>query len=261
MKSFLKYYIQLAKLQIMQFMEYRTDFFMALLGAYGFTFLNLIFISIIFDNFDRMGMWSKYQVMFYFGYVQIMFYTFHIFFGAVERIDEYIKDGVLDSFLVRPLNAFWTLITSHSNLIIVPPNLLLAFFIIYFSQAKLTFDTHLTWLLYILLPFGVYIFTLTRLSISLTAFWLSDTKPFVRLFDQVEESFSKFPLDVLPSAFQKILFVFVPVSIVGYIPVKLVFFGFDTKLLLAYFAVIILFTLFVYLLWKNGLRRYSSASS
>src|SRR6202047_1859304 len=66
----------------------------------------IVFFSIIFGQVDRIGDWSKWEVVLLVGTHQIIAQLFQaFFFGNVANIPELLGTGKLDSLLVLPIDS------------------------------------------------------------------------------------------------------------------------------------------------------------
>lgn len=260
MRKFWNYYKKLLGLEIMTFMAYRGDFLMVTLGSYGYTILSLIMINVITEKFDNIAGWSRLNLLFLFGYSQLVYYLFHMFFGAVESLSSRVIDGKLDMYLLKPLNTFLSAIVSTSGVLTLPASMLLALGVSIFALFKTPFDIPMLLFAILFLPVSTYLFLMSRLAIALLSFWLSDVWPLIAFFNQIEDN-NRFPIDIYPKKLQNFLIAVTPVIICAYIPARFLFFGFDLKWFLTYVFLIIFFTVLNTFLWDRGLKNYSSASS
>src|SRR5437762_9544679 len=66
----------------------------------------IVFFSIIFANVDRIGDWSKWEVVLLVGTHQIIGQIFQAFFFVnIANIPELVRTGKLDSLLVLPIDS------------------------------------------------------------------------------------------------------------------------------------------------------------
>src|SRR3981189_3838949 len=70
----------------------------------------IVFFSIIFGQVDRIGDWTKWEVVLLVGTHQIIAQLFQAFFFVnVANIPELVRTGKLDSLLVLPLDSQFAL--------------------------------------------------------------------------------------------------------------------------------------------------------
>src|ERR1700756_3259225 len=77
----------------------------------------IVFFSIIFENVDRIGDWSKWEVILLVGTHQIIAQLFQAFFFVnVANIPELVRTGKLDSLLVLPIDSQFAASTKQFGL-------------------------------------------------------------------------------------------------------------------------------------------------
>ncbi|MFH1895974.1 MAG: ABC-2 family transporter protein [bacterium] len=260
-KHFLKYYIQRAKASLMQFAEYRANMIMAVLGSYGYTFMMIVFIEVIFSKTQEVAGWGKYEMMMLFSLGQSVFYTFWSFFQPLHTwFSEAIIDGELDLYLTKPINAFLNVVSSDFDLVEMLPSigLAVAMFVFVWKKLGLVFEPVMLWaIVSTILSCGIMVglYAVTALA----AFWLTDTRDLASIQSSLL-SLNQFPLDIFPKSIKAAMLIF-PVALISYPQTKLLLEGkLNIYLLLQPVAFIILF-LVVRTMWGRGLKRYSSASS
>src|ERR1700746_3506137 len=77
----------------------------------------IVFFSIIFGNVNRIGDWSKWEVVLLIGTHQIIAQLFQAFFFVnVANIPELVRTGKLDSLLVLPIDGQFAVSTKQFGL-------------------------------------------------------------------------------------------------------------------------------------------------
>src|ERR1700731_2327145 len=97
----------------------------------------IVFFSIIFGNVDRIGDWTKWEVVLLIGTHQMIAQLFQAFFFVnVAPIPELVRTGKLDSLLVLPVDSQFAVSTKQFGLDSVV-NAALGGVVVGFSLAKL----------------------------------------------------------------------------------------------------------------------------
>lgn len=245
----------------MQFAEYRANMLMVILGTYGYTGMMLVFIEVLFSKVESIAGWSKYGMMLLFATGQFVIYLFWIFFEPLqEKFSELINDGELDLYLTKPISAYWNVVSSEFNLIQSVPSIALAVGMFAYVLAKL--DLTFTPLVLILIP-STLISTGIMIGlysiVSFAAFWLTDTRELNSMQGSLL-SLDQFPPDIFPKGIKALSFIF-PINLLAYPQTKLLLENkLNIYLLLQPLSLITLIAV-ITLMWKRGLKRYSSASS
>src|SRR6202051_3352718 len=77
----------------------------------------IVFFSIIFGNVDRIGDWTKWEVVLLVGTHQMIAQLFQAFFFVnVANIPELVRTGKLDSVLVLPIDSQFAVSTKQFGL-------------------------------------------------------------------------------------------------------------------------------------------------
>lgn len=261
MKRYIKLYIKLIEAKIMQMAEYRSDMLTMMASSYGYNILSLIFLAVLFENFETIAGWGKHEIILLYGMGQLVFYMFHAFLSSIEDISDNIWQGDLDRMLLRPISPNFTLIFSSFNLVHEFPAMLLAIGIIIYALYQLGISIVFGFsFLLVFSVTGIFLYALVKLCIGYLAFWFEDTKDINRFHWHMVEH-ARFPIEIFPKPVQLGLKTIFPTSLVSYAPVYFLVFGFDKELLGFYLISQAIFIGLTWVLWSRGIKNYSSVSS
>src|SRR5256714_11173758 len=134
----------------------------------------IVFFSIIFGSVNRIGDWSKWEVVLLVGTHQIIAQLFQAFFFVnVANIPELVRTGKLDSYLVLPIDSQFAVSTKQFGLDSVI-NALIGAAVVILSLVRL----HVTpgpaaVLLYVTaLGFGIAVHYSIMLCLAAVSFWI-----------------------------------------------------------------------------------------
>jgi ABC-2 type transport system permease protein len=224
----------------------------------------IVFFSIIFGNVDRLGDWTKWEVVLLIGTHQIIAQLFQAFFFVnVANIPELVRTGKLDSLLVLPVDSQFAVSTKQFGPDSVV-NAIVGAAVVCFSLSKLAIIPGLTAVLLYLVAigFGIAVHYSIMLSLAAVSFWIVRAQGLVYGYFNFL-NIARYPDAIFPRLFQIIFGWVVPVVIVANIPARLLIksMGHPGQLM---FHLVIASTI-VFLLargfWSFALRHYSSASS
>lgn len=257
------YYIHLAKVKLMSLMEYRMDIITACLGTYGYTFMMLIFMEVIFRNVTNVAGWSKYEVLMLFAMSQFCFYFFYSFFWSIwSQVPDAIRMGDLDRLLLKPISPLFQMVTQEFTLIEAGPSFLLPIVLAWYSWSQLLIEPSIIQIVgtVIVLLVCSVISVLVQLNLALLSFWMSDTKPLQKSFAELED-LRKYPLSIYPESVKWLVLTLLPVGLVAYAPTYLLVKGWSWNWFLLPFLTLAIFGVLTRILWYYGIRAYTSASS
>ncbi|MFG2346364.1 ABC transporter permease [Streptomyces phaeochromogenes] len=98
----LRAYRLIAWMWIRSTMAYRASFAMTVLGNFAGTALDFVAILLMFSRVDELGGYSLGQVAFLYGLSSAAFGLTDLALGSVDRLGQRVRDGTLDTLLVRP---------------------------------------------------------------------------------------------------------------------------------------------------------------
>lgn len=224
----------------------------------------LIFIEVIFGYVERIGDWTKWEVVMLVGTHQIISQIFQAFFYTnLANLPELVRTGRLDFLLLQPIDAQFAVSTRQfgiDNLV----NAVIGIAFVVTSLVKLGLTpTPAQLLLYALaLALGVAIHYCIFLALATFSFFI------VRAQGLIYGYYSLFNLGRYPDVVFRGLFKFVfswviPIIVVTNIPTRLLIRLTDSPAqLILQLALAALFVLVATrLFWMSAVRRYSSASS
>jgi ABC-2 type transport system permease protein len=224
----------------------------------------IVFFSIIFGQVDKIGDWSKWEVVLLLGTHQMIAQLFQAFFFVnVSNIPELVRTGKLDSLLALPIDSQFAVSTKQFGLDSVLNALLGGVVVIVsLSQLHVTPSAGAILLYLIALGFGVAVHYSIMLTLAAVSFWIVRAQGLVYGYFNFLH-IARYPDVIFPREF---LFVFgwiIPVVIVANIPARLLIKSLGQPgwlmlhLVLAGSIAFCLSRIF----WRFALRHYSSASS
>ncbi|MFD8303190.1 ABC transporter permease [Streptomyces sp. NPDC059690] len=96
-------YFLIAGMWIRSTMAYRTSFVLMTLTNFATTALDFVAILLMFSRVDALGGYSLQQVAFLYGVSSTTFGLADMVIGSMERLGRRVRDGTLDTLLVRPV--------------------------------------------------------------------------------------------------------------------------------------------------------------
>ncbi|NDZ70070.1 transporter [Streptomyces sp. SID10362] len=93
----------IAGMWIRSTMAYRTSFALTTFGNFAMTALDFVAILLMFSRVDALGGWSLPEVAFLYGLSGVSFGLADLAIGSMERLGRRVRDGTLDTLLVRPV--------------------------------------------------------------------------------------------------------------------------------------------------------------
>ncbi len=245
-------------------MSFKANFLLWMLVEVLWFVGQIVFFSIIFGNVDRIGDWTKWEVVLLIGTHQMISQLFQAFFFTnVAAIPELVRTGKLDSLLVLPIDSQFATSTKQFGLDSIV-NAIVGAVVVGVALSKLGYvPGPMSILLYLIaICFGIAVHYSIMLSLAAVSFWIVRAQGLVYGYFNFL-NIARYPDSIFPRLFKFIFSWIVPVVIVSNVPARLLIKSFGQpgplmlQLVIGSSVVFVLSRAF----WSFALRRYSSASS
>jgi ABC-2 type transport system permease protein len=264
MRRYIEIYSIMLRNSLIREMSFKANFILWLLVEILWFVGQIVFFGIIFGQVDRIGDWSKWEVVLLVGTHQIIAQLFQAFFFVnVANIPELVRTGKLDSLLVLPMDSQFAVSTKQFGLDSIL-NAMLGGAVVVVSLVQLHIVPSLGFvLLYLVaLAFGIAIHYAIMLMLAAVSFWIVRAQGLVYGYFNFLQ-IARYPDVIFPQIFRFVFGWIIPVIIVANIPARLLIKPLSQPgmlmlhLAVAGFGALIISRIF----WRFALRYYSSASS
>lgn len=180
--------------------------------------------GVIFNQFETIAGWSKYEVLFMFT-TSWLAYSFSCFFfwSPMRDMGELVRTGKLDLYLTRPVGPFVYLVLQQFQYTFLP-RLFLSVFFWGYSMKKLQINwTKERVIFYCISLFAAFvIFSSITVITGAVSFWTVKSEEIVSLLTNNTyglKNFCDYPLPIYGKGVQIVLTFAVPYAFTGYYPV------------------------------------------
>jgi ABC-2 type transport system permease protein len=264
LRRYARLYALYVKLYVQSGLVYQLETYVKLLTRFLEAGVSLAFIALLYTKVEAINGWGRWELYLLAGFGGVVVNLHHLFMYNVYNVGEgYVMEGDFDRFLVRPARPLFQLYADkiHDNYVI---NVLVNAGV--FGYAALQVETlALTPLtvLYglVMLVSGVFAIGALYLVAGTAAFWMGRVEGLFWMLGNAID-FRKYPTSIYSTAVRTILWTVLPVAATIFVPVN-VLVGAPRWTLAQGVALFVgpLAYGFAYLIWKRGLRRYSSTGS
>lgn len=258
MKVYFKTILMLLKMQL----EYRKAFIISFIGSFIITFLLIISVYFLFEEFNQIGNWTFFEVAFLFGMVFFNFSLSEMFLRGLDHFENTIKSGEFDRILIRPQNALMQSTCMEFDFSKIGRMLQsLLVMIISIININIDWDIYKVFV-FIFMNIGCFIifFGIFILKASF-CFWTVDGLEFMNILAEGGKKVAQYPIDIYAKWFRWFFTFIVPFGLVNYYPVLFLFGKSDN----AFFGIVPIFTIIFLIpclfLWKLGIKHYESTGS
>jgi ABC-2 type transport system permease protein len=251
-----------AKLGILNALQYRADFAIALVQTAVSMLTALGAVSVVFGQTDDLGGWRQEELIALIGVFFIVRGLVDVVIRpSMERLMQGVRQGTLDFDLTKPADA-QVLVSVRQvdiwRMVDVTVGLLILIFAIVRLGEQIGLDRALGFV--VLLFAGLAIIYSFLLILSTLAFWLVRLENILVLFATMYEA-GKWPIGLYPPWLRIGLTALVPIAFAITIPVESLVGRLEPVTLALALGVAVAFLLGSRWFWRFGLRHYTGASA
>ncbi len=264
MRRYIEIYSIMLRNSLIREMSFKANFLLWMIVEILWFCGQIVFFSIIFGQVDRIGDWTKWEVILLVGTHQMIAQLFQAFFFVnVANIPELVRTGKLDSLLVLPVDSQFAVSTKQFALDSII-NAALGGVVVCVSLSQLgMMPNPMSILLYLsALGFGVAVHYSIMLGLAAVSFWIVRAQGLVYGYFNFL-NIARYPDVIFPRIFRIIFGWVIPVVIIANIPARLLIKSLGQPVWLMLHLVIASSIIFWLsrVFWRFALRHYSSASS
>jgi len=245
-------------------MNFRANFLLWMAVELLWFLGQIVFIEVLFGYVDRIGDWSKWEVVLLVGTHQIIGQIFQAFFYAnVANVPELVRTGKLDFLLLLPVDSQFAVSAKQfgfDNLV----NALVGVAIVVFSLWKLHVVPTLAQVaLYAAaVAFGVSVHYCIMFALSTASIWLVRAQGLIYGYYSLF-NIARYPAGIFHGSFRFVFSWIIPVIIVTNVPASVLISasGVPWSSLAQLVVVSVILFAATRAFWHLALRHYSSASS
>lgn len=261
-KKYLKVIKALILISIHKATVYRLSFFMTTitiamwLGAY------LIWYYILFHYTSQIGGYNSWQYIGFLGFYQFTINVFWFWFSyGLYYLSDNIYDGKVDYFIVKPISSQFLASISELD---IPSffNMILGLSVYILALIKVNSHLTIISLLEFIIVFicSILIFYSFFFCFLISSFWLGRMQAIRGFFVKSYNDTSTVPTGTFQGVLKFILYFIFPVAVTTTIPTSILYFGIKWQLIFYYIIFTIGILLASMIVWKVGLKSYSSVS-
>lgn len=257
-----KVWLAVIRSSLVREMEFRANFLLGVFREIAWLGVFVLMIQTIFAHTDSLAGWNKPQLLTLLALSRIVEGIMQVLFiNNIADIPQTIQKGTLDLLLVKPLPSQWQAafkrITIYNIGNVVAGIILLAYTLIAYN-ITITLVSALATLL--LSAAGIVIYYSILITTASIGFWLERFQAFWAINHLISEPLTM-PFDIFPRTVRIPLTYLLPIAFVVFVPAqaltgRLVWWQIPVAI-----GIATVFLTLANVVWRAGLRRYSSASS
>lgn len=263
MRRYLRLYPYYVSKSIKARLSYRLDAFVGIFGFLLENTLSFLTLYLTISSIPSLNGWTLEMMGFLYGYALIPRAIDHIFSDQVWMLGGGgITRGMLDKYLVKPLNPLFQLVAEMIQLEGLGELILgITFVIIFGPKVGIAWTFGSVIFLVICAFFAIFFYFGIKLLFGSLSFWTKRSIEVMTLFYGFSQ-FARYPLEIFNRFIRVILTFIIPFSVIIFFPVEALIFNGNLLWVALYVITASLIMLGLSLfVWRRGLRRYESAGS
>jgi ABC-2 type transport system permease protein len=260
-KKYIRIWKQLSSLAIGSYWSNRIDSAAYLAGKLvRFGFFLLLIIS-LFSFTDNLAGYSKYEVVLFFLTFNLLDVSAQALFRGIYAFRADIQRGNFDFVLSKPVNPlFYSLsrMTDILDIILIAP--IIALIVCVMGKLPEPPDMVHVFLYAVLVMAGMVIILGIHIISASVAIWKIESENFIWLYREAM-TIGRFPPEVYSPTVRSLFTYVIPIIIAVAFPVKVLLHDLDWRWTIFTMLYAAAFFGFSLIMWKAGLKAYSSASS
>jgi ABC-2 type transport system permease protein len=258
-------YAAIAGLWVRAAWVYRTSFITLVFANGLITGLDAVAIWIMFSQLDLLGGFGLHEVALLYGASSLGLGIADTLIGSVERIGEHIRSGRLDQMLTKPLPLLLQVCADQFTLRRLG-RITQAAIVFAWAAAYVDWTPARVCVAVMMVVSGGAIFFGLFVAFSCIQFLTKDATEFANAFTYGGATLTQYPLTIFPRDLMRSLTFVVPVAFVNWYPCLFLLgrddpFGLPGWLQLCSPVAAVAMTAVALLVWRAGVRRYTSTGS
>lgn len=258
----MKLYLHYFSIHVRSAMQYKTSFFLTMLGQFLGSFSVFLGIYFMFSRFSSVAGYTYSEVLVCFAVVLIAFSIAECFVRGFDTFTSVISNGEFDRIMVRPRGEMFQVLAAKLELTRVGRLLQGA---IVFAYALPQGDIVWSWdkivTLLLMIAGGVALFSGLFIIYASFCFFTIEGLEFMNIFTDGGREFGRYPLGVYGKRVLGFFTYIVPLACAQYYPFLYLIGRSDNPLHMLAPLGCFLFLLPCFAFWRFGVRRYKSTGS
>lgn len=258
----MKIYINSFKLYLKSLLEYKKSFITGFLSQIIIMFTYYFIIIALFDKFDNIKGYTKYEVLLCFAIIQFGYSMTETFARGIDVFERMIIKGNFDRVLLRPKNILLQVLSSEYDLIKIS-RVIQAIIILIISliNLKIKFNIYKIITLLLMLISSIVIFFSIFLLMASYCFITVQGLEIRNLFTDGGKQIAQYPISIYNKSFIFIFTFLIPYGFVNYYPLLYLIGKSNNTLYCISPLIVFLYLIPATLSFKWGIKKYTSVGS
>ncbi len=260
----IRLYGQFIRVAVLGKVQYKADFLVGIVSVLILNAVNLSLIGILVYNFNTLGNWNIWDLLFLYSFWMLSRGIYGVFFWHLSDLEEMIVSGTFDAYLVRPASPFLQFIGKDISYTGVGDFLVgvLGFIL---AAAQIGLHWHIGQWVY----FAICVLSGALIQVAINwigaslCFWTTRSNAAMYITERFTVLMQQYPVNIFGRYFQIFVTCFLPVAFINYYP-SVVLLGKAAEVQLwQYGAPVVAFLLLAIaaFIWSKGVKRYAGTGN
>lgn len=262
MKRGCRLYAHYVSIHVRSMMQYKTSFFLSVIGQFLVSFQIFLGIYVMFQRFSRVKDFSYSEVLLCFSIVLLEFSCAEMFARGFEEFSDMVRTGSFDQILVRPQNEILQVLGSKFELARIGRILqAIVMFVYGVTHAGVHWTMSKVWTVIFMVIGGTAVFSGLYLIYAALCFFTIEGLEFMNIFTDGASQYGRYPIGIYGKKMLLFTTFFIPYALIQYYPLLYLLDRTDNILYMVVPLAALWFLLPCWLLWRFGVRHYQSSGS
>lgn len=258
-------YRAIAGMWVRAALTYRTSFWVMTVGSALITALDFVGLWLMFHTIDSLGGFGLPDIGLLYGATGVGIGVADLLIGSVERLGSHVRTGALDTMMVRPVPLLVQVCADRFQLRRLS-RIAQAVVVLVWAATFVEWTPARVLVALMMLTCSSTIFFCLFVAFSCVQFWTTDASELANAFTYGGNTLTQYPLTVFPRELVKSLTFVLPLAFVNWYPCLFLLgradpFGMPSWLQLAAPVPALALVAMTTLVWRAGVRHYSSTGS
>ncbi len=258
----MRLYLQYFKIHIQSAMEHKVSFFLTLLGQVLMTVTAFLGIYFMFLRFHSVKGFTYEEVLLGYSTVLFSFSLAEMFARGFDTFSSMISNGEFDRIMVRPRNEVFQVLAYKIEFTRIGKLIQALFMMLYVVwKSDIIWTPRKAGVLLMMIIGGAVLFSGLFLVYAALCFFTTEGLEVMNIFTDGGRELGRYPLGIYGNAVLKFFTFIVPLAMIQYYPL-LYLTGRDDRAILGFCPLAgFVFLVPCYILWRIGVRHYTSTGS
>ena len=262
MRKSIRLYGHYVSINIRSMMQYKTSFFLTTLGQFFVSFNVFLGIFFMFRRFQKVEGFTYSEVLLCFAVVLLEFSVAEMIARGFDSFSGMVRSGSFDLVLIRPRNEILQVLGSKFELTRIG-RMIQAVVMFVYAVIHCGVEWSLVKVLTVIFMVigGTAVFFGLFLIYAALCFFTLEGLEFMNVFTDGAREFGKYPIGIYGKKMLLFTTFIIPYALVQYYPLLFVLGRTDNVMFMVIPWCAVLFLVPCYVLWRFGVRHYTSSGS